>query len=928
MERAKAADTRFVIGIDLGTTQCALSYVDLEDKNLKVRNLEITQLVSGGMVENLPTLPSVIYLCEEEREIKRPPWMTQEGFIVGAYAKELGFEIPGRFIHSSKSWLCHPRAERQAPILPWQSEISERKISPVEAATEYLKYLIHLWDATLGAQNESFTFHRQKIIVTVPASFDPSARNLTLEAIERAGIKNVSLIEEPQAAFYDYLQRNPKTMVSELKGVDTVLVIDIGGGTTDFSLIRIDWSKDANYPEFSRLAVGPHLLIGGDNLDLALARKVEAEFKHRGRKLAGKQWLSLLTQSHTVKEQVLSGAAEGQVSFNLAGAGSRVLAGAAKISLAAEEIKNSMIDGFFPVVGADETPDEDNTLGLSEAGLPFTRDAAVTRHLAAFLRDNNVNPDAILFNGGTMKADCLRERLFEVLSIWKGREPKILENPHPTLAVAAGAAYYGLVTLGLGQRIQSGNPVSVYLGIGTAKSSTSTRHVPEQLLCILPKGSEAEKDYHMPGKTFGIDLSRDSAFYLFYTPAPPKTEESGRLIKFNSKRYLSLPPCTLKASTGKGEKQVEIRVRLKETGYLQIFCEEITGNFSQELRFDLGDSEKSGKATANAPAKRRVPITSAQLKKIETLLNNAFAQKIEFNAVFKELEAIIGSPRSNWDAEMLRQLFDLFIEREADFRSSQNSLVLWFRLLGFCLRPGFGVQGDVDRVDRIWQMIDDRYDHTNAEFWSDWWIMWKRIAPGLSIERQEALKSRLEPVLFQAKRRDKKEREIGQHERNQLWRLLGHLERISVTEKERIGWWIIKAPTSYGVDSAALATLARLGARELAYAPDTALVSQSVANAWAEQLLKKAVPGNSYLDTALREIGRKTGDRLVQIDDLLRKNILEIFKKKLRKKAFIQPLLKAARLEEKDLAELVGEALPSGFVWVKDQPQIDSDQIN
>ena len=228
--------------------------------------------------------------------------MTQEDFIVGAYAKELGFEIPGRFIHSSKSWLCHPRAERQAPILPWQSEISERKISPVEAATEYLKYMISLWDATIGAQNESFTFHRQKIVVTVPASFDPSARNLTLEAIDKARIKNVALIEEPQAAFYDYLQRNPKTMVGELKGVDTVLVIDIGGGTTDFSLIRIDWSKDANYPEFSRLAVGPHLLIGGDNLDLALARRVEAEFKHRGRKLVGKQWLSLLTQSHTVKE--------------------------------------------------------------------------------------------------------------------------------------------------------------------------------------------------------------------------------------------------------------------------------------------------------------------------------------------------------------------------------------------------------------------------------------------------------------------------------------------------------------------------------------------------------------------------------------------------------------------------------------------------
>ncbi|NCB37235.1 MAG: hypothetical protein EOM80_00565 [Erysipelotrichia bacterium] len=918
MAKVTAADTRFIIGIDLGTTQCALSYVDLEDKNLKVRNLEIAQLVSGGMLEGLPTLPSVIYLCEEGREFNRPPWMPSNNLVVGSYARELGFEVPGRFVHSSKSWLCNPRAERQAPILPWQSEIAEQKISPVDAAAEYLKYMISLWDASIGAKDESFAFLRQKVIVTVPASFDPSARNLTLEAIERAGIKSVSLIEEPQAAFYDYLQRNPKTMVAGLKGVDTVLVIDIGGGTTDFSLIKIIWSADHDYPEFSRLAVGPHLLIGGDNLDLALARKVEAEFRHRGRKLAAKQWLSLLTQSHVAKEQVLSGDQSGPIAFNLAGSGSKVLAGAAKITLDSEEIKKVLIDGFFPLVEASDKPDEDSTLGLSEAGLPFTRDAAVTRHLAAFLRENDVSPDAILFNGGTMKADCLRDRLFEILSIWRGQPPVILENPHPTLAVAAGAAYYGLVTLGLGQRIQSGSPVSIYLGIGTAKSSAAGRHVPEQLMCVLPKGSEAEKEYHMADKTLGIDLSRDSAFYLFYTPSPPKAEESGRLIKFNSRRYLPLPPCILKASTGKGEKQVEIRVKLRETGYLQILCEEVAGNFSQELRFDIATGEKNAKGASEAPAKRRVPITAAQLKKISQLLDGAFAHKIEYNCVFKELETIMGSPRSNWDAEMLRQLFDMFVEREPEFRASQHSLTLWFRLLGFCLRPGFGVQGDVARVDIVWRMIDDEYEYTNPEFWSDWWVMWKRIAPGLSLERQEALKSRLEPVLFPTKKRDRKDREIGQHERNQLWRLLGHLERISVAEKERIGWWIAKAPPSYGVDAVAMHALGRLGARELAYAPDSAMVSQSVANAWVEHLLKKALPGNSYLDSALREIGRKTGDRLVQIDDLLRKNILDIMKKKLRKKAFIQPLLKAARLEDKELAEIMGEALPSGFVWVKD----------
>jgi hypothetical protein len=516
-----------------------------------------------------------------------------------------------------------------------------------------------------------------------------------------------------------------------------------------------------------------------------------------------------------------------------------------------------------------------------------------------------------------MKADCLRERLFSVLSIWKGADPVVLTNPHPTLAVSAGAAYYGLVSLGLGQRIQSGNPVSIYLGIGTSNSSTAECHVPQQLMCVLPKGSEVEKEYMVKDKTFGIDLSRDSAFYLFYTPNPPKAEELGRVIRFNSKRYLPLPPCTLKARTGKGEKQVKILAKLRETGFLQIFCEEVAGNFSQELRFDIATGEK--KASNSNDQKRRVPLTGAQLKKIDKTMNRAFKNEIEFNCLFKEFEDILGAPRNTWDTEMLRQLFDLIIEQQKDFTTSQAAHTIWFRLLGFCLRPGFGARNDAERVDRLWEILGQNFTYVNPEFWSDWWVMWKRIAPGLPLERQEELKNHVEPLLFVSKKKDKNAREIKQHERNQLWRLLGHLERLSVAEKERLGWWAVRTPQSYGNDQLALHTVGRLGARDLAYAPDTAMVPQSVAEAWAEHLLKKAIPGNSYLDWALRELGRKTGDKLVQINDVLRKKIVDLFKKKHRKKSFINPLLKAGKLDEKDLAEFIGESLPSGFVWVKEE---------
>ncbi len=912
----KALDIRYVIGIDLGTTQCALSYCDLKDKNLKIKNLPITQLVNDSMIDDLPTLPSTIYLSEENRVLNRPEWMERPGKIIGIYAKELGNQVPGRYVHSSKSWLCHPRAERQSPILPWQSEITDKKISPVDAACEYLTYLKNLWNAKIGIESEDSLFEKQKVIVTVPASFDPSARNLTLEAIEKAGIKNYSLLEEPQAAFYDYLQRNPTTMVSELKGVDTVLVIDVGGGTTDFSLIGVSWAKDSNHADFTRLAVGPHLLIGGDNIDLALARNAELAFKQKGKRLNSKQWLSLLAQSHVIKEKLLSEGSNEKVDFTITGSGSGVLSGSAKVQLKSNSIRQTLIDGFFPLVDSNEYPDESEALGLSEAGLPFTKDAAVTKHLAAFLKDNDVMPDAVLFNGGTMKADCLRQRLCEVISLWRGKEPKVLENPHPILAVAAGAAYYGVVGMGLGQKINSGNPVSIYLGIGNSSSSTVDRYVPEQLICILPKGSETETDYDLKGKTLGIDLSRDSAFYLFYTPLPPKAEEFGRTIRFNSKRYLPLPPCKLKAQTAKGERQVNLRIKLRETGYLQIFCDEVGGKLSQELRFDLGESDK--KAENTVPAKRKVPLTNAQLKGISKLLDDAFAGNIEFNSLFKEFENLIGTARATWDAEMLRQLFDIFIARESDFRQSQVSMTIWCRLLGYTLRPGYGVKDDSERVEKIWKMAFDSFDYDNVEFWAEWWGMFKRIAPGLSAERQLALKNKVIQLLFPSKKRDKKPRKIVQHERNQLWRLLGHLERLSVEEKKELGNLILDTPMSFGVDNVALSTLARLGARELVYAPDSLMVPPSVANDWAAKLLRRAMPGSSYLDTALREIGRKTGDRMVQIEDQLRNDILDVFKKKLKKKNFIKPLLKAVKLEENDLQEITGEVLPSGFVWVKD----------
>jgi len=937
---------RYIIGIDLGTTQTALSYLDLDLHTVesageeKIHTFQIPQLVAANQVEGRPTLPSVVFLNDDPESNPGLPWDSKPDFIQGQYARDLGLDIPARLIHSAKSWLCHPRVNRQAPILPWQSEGLARKLSPVQVSTAILEHLRRAWDFQMAHNDPAAAFLRQKIIVTIPASFDPVARNLTLQAINAAGIGQVTLLEEPQAAFYDFIARNPKTLSAELGGVRKVLVIDIGGGTTDFSLIEVTWPHDDEHPGFSRLAVGPHLLIGGDNLDLSLARLVEGKLRHKGKKLAAKQWLAVLNQSRLAKELALTDNSKGISRFVLSGAGSRVIGHTITEEIDREHVRKTLLEGFFPCVPMDALPDEDVGLGISEAGLPYSRDPAVSRHLAAFLAPYGDPPEAVIFNGGTMMSPLIRQRLLDILATWRGgAPPKILENPHPTLAVAAGAVYFGLVTLGLGHRIAGGNPVSLYLGIGTAAASKSSSHVPEQVLCVLPKGAMAERSYSLDGKAFGIDLSREVAFYLYFSPSPLKNEEFGKLYKFSSKRHSPLPILRLapdaemnakmdakagveadvertrEIAAGGKVRRVKIETMLRETGYLQIRCLGIDCEFKGDLAFDL---KQDPTADEKKPAsKAKPPLGKKQQSQIRKVLDGTFG-KGDFNLLFKELGEAAETPRESWNADLSRAVFDI-IAKDERFKNDDDAFVWWVRLLGYCLRPGFGTHGDSARVDRLWEMWAEKLPEGHPIFWSEWWLMFKRIAPGLSSTRQLELLQKVEPILFPPKRHDKTLRAVDQHERNHVWRLVGHLERLPVGEKERFGWLALKSPISFAGDAVALYAVGRLGARMLSYAPPEFLIHQAVANQWTEFLLvRNASAGGSYQDLALRELGRKTSDRLSRIDDVLRKRIIDLFKKTGKKKSFFAPLLDVQEFKADDYATLCGEELPSGFVWVKD----------
>ncbi|MBF0498819.1 MAG: Hsp70 family protein [Candidatus Riflebacteria bacterium] len=939
----KRKHVRYLIGIDLGTTQSALAWIDVEEPEAGVRFLKIPQFVSPRETAALPTLPSLLYLPEENLVLPDTPW--NFGPIIGEAARELGASVPSRLIHSAKSWLSHPRIDRTASILPWQSDTVSEKLSPVAAGAFLLRHLVQAWNHVMLPLSPDAEFSKQDIVITVPASFDPAARNLTIEAITAAGIPDVTLLEEPQAAFYDFLVRRAKTLKTDLDNVKTVLVIDIGGGTTDFSLIGItppaaELQKNNDKFTFTRLAVGPHLLIGGDNLDLAVAREVETRLKHRNKRLLTRQWLALLGQSKVAKERLLADDSDDTLTFTLSGAGSSVLAGTLKEKLGSRETRNTLLEGFFPITPFETRPMEEGAFGLSEAGLPYSRDPAVTRHLAAFLADNGIMPDAVLFNGGTMNAPALRRRLIDQITAWRGgKTPTVLDNPHPTLAVAAGAVAFGMARHGLGERIQSGNPVSLYLGIGTARSSTPVRHVPEQVLCLLPKGAESEREEHVEGKSFGFDRGRDSAFYLYYSVSSTG-EKVGETARYNGRRHKSLPPLFMRAekNVSKSEtaiEQVNLFVKLRETGYLEITCKALEGKFQRELAFAIGDSAREAASRSESKVavgdeavgkkqqrKTRQPLTKREAAQVKKLCDSLFVENAEdpvsFNLVFKRIEEILQVSRKDWELSTLRALFDMFINDER-FNTVDEARIVWFRILGFCARPGFGTVTDDERLDRLWALMTAiSFDSSNTEFWSEWWILWKRVAAGLSADRQRGLLERIESTLFPPKRIEKGVRKVEQHERNHLWRLLGHLERLPVSEKERLGTWITKAPPTFSRDTVALYALGRLGARELSYADHTLLVSRTVCQNWAVELIKHGAANISYLDWALKELGRKVGDLLVQIDEQTRRRIIEQLKRNNRKKEFLAPLHNIRRLEESEIAESFGEALPNGFLWVRD----------
>lgn len=532
------------IGIDLGTTNCALAYTHGE----QVEEFAIPQLVHPSEVREEALLPSFVFL-------------DPAGPIVGVLAQKKGLENAGRLVSSAKSWLSHAGIDREAAILPPNAPDGVGKISPVDASQRFLTHLREAWNEKHPAD----PFDNHQVLVTVPASFDEVARELTLKAAAQAGCSKVILLEEPQAAFYAWIERNADWREQVSVG-DLVLVIDIGGGTTDFTLIAV--KEQAGEIALERIAVGDHILLGGDNIDAALAHHVAQTLPQ---KLDAIQFHGLWQQCRVAKELLLAeGARAGEQSITILGRGTGLVGGTVKSKLKREDLQRILLEGFLPLVAMDAAP-EGRHGSLSEFGLPFAADAAITRHLAHFLHRHAAQPTHVLFNGGVLRAKLVRERIVEALNRWLTQPITPLVSGDLMHAVARGAAYYGLARQGNGVRVRGGVPRSYYIGIETAMPAVPGMKPPLKALTVVPFGMEEGSGHQIRDRQFSLRIGERAQFRLFQS-TERKQDTPGEMIEEIAPDMEELTPVEVSLPGNAGETvPVALESLVTETGMLELW---------------------------------------------------------------------------------------------------------------------------------------------------------------------------------------------------------------------------------------------------------------------------------------------------------------------------------------------------------------------
>jgi hypothetical protein len=576
---------RYAIGIDLGTTHCAVARAPLEGEPVSPEVQPITQLVGRDRVDASPLLPSFVYFPHASEGTLALPWDAQAEFAVGAYARRRASESPARVISSSKSWLSHTSIDRHAPVLPLGAPEDVRQVSPVEAA---FRILDHIGEAFRAAQPDGAALGDQEVILTVPASFDAAARECTVEAALAAGIDQLTLLEEPQAAFYAWLDRRGEGWRSELSVGDVVLVVDVGGGTTDFTAIQL--TEDDGRLEPRRIAVGQHILLGGDNMDLALAHLVRQKLESAGASIDSWQLMALSHAARDAKEALLGDNAAEVVSVVVPSRGSQLLGGSLRSELTRAEVERHVRDGFFPAVLWREEPKQRARTALTRRGLPYADDPAITTHLAAFLRRHHAAlgdggarpllcPTHVLFNGGVFKSGLLRARLLETLAAWLEElgapRPRALSGVDYDLAVARGAAYYGLVRRGRGVRVRGGTAQAFYVGIESPAPAVPGIEPPTVALCVAPFGMEEGSKRVLNEAELAVVVG-ESVTFRFFGSSARRDDVAGTLLEAPERELDELSPIAITLPTEGRQPGDLVAVTLEsvitEIGTLELFA--------------------------------------------------------------------------------------------------------------------------------------------------------------------------------------------------------------------------------------------------------------------------------------------------------------------------------------------------------------------
>jgi len=865
-----------IVGIDLGTTNTVVGWTD-PSSAAEPQVLELEQFVTAGELAPRPLLPSFLY-ASLPGEVAADPF-GDAPYCIGEYARRRGLEVPGRLVASAKSWLCHHAVDRQAPILPWGAadEPATHKLSPVEASTRLLAHVGVNWQRAFPGRS----LRDETVVLTVPASFDEVARELTVRAAERAGL-TVRLLEEPQAAFYDYVARAGTAELTALAGTagepSLVLVCDVGGGTTDLSLIRV--TRDGSGAlELERVAVGRHLLLGGDNIDLALASLCEARLVEPPERLEPRRFAALVHACRAGKEALLGPDAGDEFPIRVLGLGSALVGSALATTLTRADVERVVLDGFLPIVAPGTRPSARRS-GLVSFGLPYESEPAITRHIAEFLARHaavGARLSAVLLNGGLFRSAAAKQRLVEALAALTGETPKLLGHSDPDLAVARGAVVYGLSLLGRGLRIKGGTAHGFFIAAESQNEGTT------RAVCVVPRGAHEGERHVAAARPLALLVGKPARFEL-YASDDDRVYAPGGVVELDG-RFERLSPLVANFEVDGGTSGSELRVvlegELTPVGTVELACLEADVDPRHRRRFRLAfDLRKAAEPTQSAaPSARPTSLPDAErltagLAAIDRVFGKGRkdVEARETKDLGRELERLFGK-RSSWGGELSRTLFDAVVPKHAARRRSPDHERVFWMTAGYCLRPGFGHPKDPERIAALAPLFEQGLAFpAEARGWKAYFTAWRRIAAGLDETTQRRMRELLDPLLAGPDAKMKPPKAWRALAPEELLELASWLERIPSAERTALGDWLLERTWTQR-DPALWTAIGRIGARIPIYASAHYVVSPGSAERFLDHLLREKWREVPTAAPAAVLLARRTGDRARDISDTVRSEV-------------------------------------------------------